>query len=343
MIRTGELAKRTGLTIRTLRYYDSIGLLKPSGRSDSGYRLYDDKDIARLRNIQALRDLGFPLSDIRKMLDAGDVPVAEIVSRQVHALEQEIARAAEIRDRLSVLQNRVVAGPPPKADDWLSVLELMTVHRKYMTASEFKLISERRKEVESKWVPLMEEIRAAIKEQVPPDSARAQSLARRSMDISMRWMQNDSDLVARWWTMSVQEGATRQLNGVGPEIQGYIARAVRLRHTVLMKHLTIDDISRLHKGLEERWAALEKAAKKAIRQKLSLDSDPVRRLVVQWNELMDDLTDHDPIIRKKFITALESEPFLQLGSPLSPEVRSFVRRAGARLETDLPHRAPKSR
>lgn len=343
MIRTGELAKRTGLTVRTLRYYDAIGLLTPSGRSDAGYRLYNDGDIARLRNIQALRDLGFPLSDIQRMLDAGDVPLAEIVARQVHALNQEISRAAEIRDRLSVLQDRVAAGRTPKTEDWLPVLELMTVHRKYMTAREFKLISDRRKEVEAKWLPLVAEIRLAIQEQAPPSSARAQSLARRSMDISMRWMQNDADLVARWWTMSAAEASTRQLNGVEPDVQRYIAQAARLRHTALLKYLSLDDISRLHKGLEERWACLEKAARRAIRQKLALDSEPVRQLVTQWSALMDDLTDHDPELRKKFITALESEPFLQLGSPLSADVRSFVRRAAAHLKSNLSPRSSESR
>jgi hypothetical protein len=50
-LKVGELAKRTGLTIRALHYYDNIGLLRPSGRSDSGYRLYNQSDVARLHGI----------------------------------------------------------------------------------------------------------------------------------------------------------------------------------------------------------------------------------------------------------------------------------------------------
>lgn len=342
MIKTGELAKRSGLTIRTLRYYDSIGLLKPSARSDAGYRLYGGEDIARLRHIQGLRDLGFPLADIRKMLDAENAPISEIVARQLQVLDREITRASELRDKLSVLQNRVDSPHPPKAEEWLPVLDLMSAHRQYMTASEFKLISDRRKEVEAKLLPLVEETRAAIQAQAPPDSPRAQGLARRWMDISMHWMQNDCNLVERWWHMSAKEAASKVLTGGEPEIQRYIAKAVELRHAVLLKYLTLDEMKRLHKGLEDRWAALEKAARKAIKQKLALGSAQVHQLVDQWNGLMDDLTDHDPTIKKKFITALESEPFLQLGSPLSPEVRSLVRRAGADL-TALGRIAPQKK
>lgn len=57
-LKVGELARRCGLTVRTLHHYDQIGLLRPSARSDSGYRLYDRTDIARLHRIQVLRKLG---------------------------------------------------------------------------------------------------------------------------------------------------------------------------------------------------------------------------------------------------------------------------------------------
>jgi DNA-binding transcriptional MerR regulator len=64
VIRVGELARRAGLTVRALHHYDSLGLLKPSARADSGYRLYSAADVARLHQIQALRRFGMPLADI---------------------------------------------------------------------------------------------------------------------------------------------------------------------------------------------------------------------------------------------------------------------------------------
>jgi len=64
----GELARRCGLTVRTLHHYDAIGLLKPSLRSDAGYRLYDRDSVERLHRIQAPRQLGLPLADIGTVL-----------------------------------------------------------------------------------------------------------------------------------------------------------------------------------------------------------------------------------------------------------------------------------
>ena len=63
--RVGELAGQTGLTVRTLHYYDEIGLLSPSHRSDAGYRLYTAGDVVRLQQIRSLRHLGFALEEIR--------------------------------------------------------------------------------------------------------------------------------------------------------------------------------------------------------------------------------------------------------------------------------------
>ena len=63
--RVGELARRTGLSVRTLHYYDEIGLLLPSRRTDGGHRLYTAGDVLRLQRIRSLQHLGFTLREIR--------------------------------------------------------------------------------------------------------------------------------------------------------------------------------------------------------------------------------------------------------------------------------------
>ncbi|HEU5230540.1 MAG TPA: MerR family transcriptional regulator [Ktedonobacteraceae bacterium] len=68
-----QIATRTGLTKRTLRYYEEVGLLPPTGRTEGNYRRYTEDDLQRLERIKKLRDLlGFSLSDIRALLDAED-------------------------------------------------------------------------------------------------------------------------------------------------------------------------------------------------------------------------------------------------------------------------------
>jgi len=68
-MRVGELARLAGLTVRTLHHYDEIGLLVPSGRSEAGYRLYREPELARLQQILVLRELGFELGAIRRLVD----------------------------------------------------------------------------------------------------------------------------------------------------------------------------------------------------------------------------------------------------------------------------------
>lgn len=79
-----EVSSLAGVSIRTLQYYDKIGLLQPTGRNEAGYRLYGDADLERLQQILLFRELEFPLKDIRKILESSDFD-------RDKALEQQIA------------------------------------------------------------------------------------------------------------------------------------------------------------------------------------------------------------------------------------------------------------
>lgn len=88
--KVGELAKLTGLTIRTLRYYDQIGLYSPSGYSDAGYRLYNESDLSRLQQILALKDLGLSLDEIKSILADDGYNPHEVVMLQIDRLKENI-------------------------------------------------------------------------------------------------------------------------------------------------------------------------------------------------------------------------------------------------------------
>lgn len=107
----GELAKLTQLSVRTLRHYDAIGVLPPSARTDAGYRLYDDADLLRLHAILLWRSLGFPLDEIRELLD-GEGEVAEALRTQRARLVEEVEAASGRLRALDAVLQRHEAGQP---------------------------------------------------------------------------------------------------------------------------------------------------------------------------------------------------------------------------------------
>lgn len=92
----GEVAELVGVTVRTLHHYDEIGLLRPSGRTHAGYRLYDPADLLRLQQILVYRGLGFPLDEIVVLLDDPAADEAAHLRRQHQLLTERIVRLQDM-------------------------------------------------------------------------------------------------------------------------------------------------------------------------------------------------------------------------------------------------------
>jgi DNA-binding transcriptional MerR regulator len=101
----GQLARRTGLPVRTIRYWSDIGAVPPSGRSSGGHRVYDTESVARLELVRALRELGLGLDEVRGVLER-EVTVADVAAAHVAALDARIRSLRLIRAVLSVVARR---------------------------------------------------------------------------------------------------------------------------------------------------------------------------------------------------------------------------------------------
>ena len=86
MITVHEVSKLTGVSVRTLQYYDKIGLLHPAKYTDSGYRLYDDAALVKLQQILLFRELEFPLKDIKLIMDSPDFDYRKALEQQINLL-----------------------------------------------------------------------------------------------------------------------------------------------------------------------------------------------------------------------------------------------------------------
>lgn len=96
-----DISEITGISIRTLRYYDEIGLLKPTELTDAGYRLYDDKALERLQEIMFFKELEIPLADIKKIMDNPDYDREQSLLTQKNLLEQKRNRLNGIIELIS--------------------------------------------------------------------------------------------------------------------------------------------------------------------------------------------------------------------------------------------------
>ncbi|MFI0242389.1 MerR family transcriptional regulator [Streptomyces sp. NPDC016845] len=105
LLTIGQLARRTGLTVRTIRFWSDEGVLHPATRSDGGYRLYDAESVARLELIRTLRELGLGLDDVRQVV-SGEKDIAAVAAAHVAALDAQIRVLRVNRAVLSTVAKR---------------------------------------------------------------------------------------------------------------------------------------------------------------------------------------------------------------------------------------------
>ena len=86
MYTAGELAKKLGVSARTVRFYDEKGILRPVGYSEAGYRIYDESSVEKLQKILMLRYLKFSLEQIKQMIEPGDIDVRQSLAEQERLL-----------------------------------------------------------------------------------------------------------------------------------------------------------------------------------------------------------------------------------------------------------------
>ena len=113
MMTVHEVSRLAGVSIRTLQYYDNIGLLHPAGFTDAGYRLYDDTDLETLQQILLFRELEFPLKDIRQIIRSPSFDRKKALDQQIGLLELKKDRLEKL---ISLARGIIAEGVKTKMD-----------------------------------------------------------------------------------------------------------------------------------------------------------------------------------------------------------------------------------
>lgn len=176
LLRIGEAAHATGLTVRALHHYDAAGLVRPSERTHAGHRMYAKQDVARLEQVTALRRAGLGLEDIAGALASGDVRAA--LEHRLAEVEQELAAGAHVRSRLRT-----------------AIEELKMIEQKL--AARATAVGETRiKQVEREWAELFAELDEHRTRGTGHADPAVQELAERGDGLFAEFHGGDPELIA---------------------------------------------------------------------------------------------------------------------------------------------------
>ena len=181
--------------MRALRYYDEIGLLSPSRRTEGGHRLYTAGDIVRLQRIKSLRALGLSLREIGEYLDGADVPPGRLIELHLARLRERIELQRRLCDRLEQVASWLRSGEEISSERFvetvMEVIEMSERLDKYYSPEQLEYLEARRREVgaeriresQVEWAELMENVRAEMEAGTDPSNERVQALAARWMGL----------------------------------------------------------------------------------------------------------------------------------------------------------------
>ncbi|UFJ42889.1 MerR family transcriptional regulator [Brevibacillus humidisoli] len=247
MISIKELKRKTGITDRTLRYYDSLGLLRPSGSTPGGHRLYSQQDIEKLYVILFLKQLGFRLSDIQQMLDMQTWSWESYLERQLQLVREQIAEW-QVRERR--LQEIVTIARFEGGLKTPLLYELIQLsmqpssvrdefRKTHFSEKERELIlrlpnTARNDEVSREWMGLLDEARRRLRDD--PASPEVQQLVERMIISTEKLLDGDEQLMKKLWDIRKSPEQSRQMHlyPLEPELLAFLDKAFDIyeqRHT----------------------------------------------------------------------------------------------------------------
>lgn len=232
--KVGELARRTGVSVRTLHYYDEIGLLTPSQHTDTGHRLYTERDVARLQQIRSLQQIGFRLEEIRACLTRSDFALLDVVERHLARLREQLLVQQRLCQRLEALAASLRQTGEAPVEQFLQTIEEMSMFEKYYTPEQMEYLKQRREQVgdeairavEKEWPELMARMRAEMEAGTDPADPRVQALARRWRELVDSFTGGDPGIEKSLRTMYEQEPTVHGMD-MAPmrELMAYVKKA----------------------------------------------------------------------------------------------------------------------
>lgn len=218
--RITEFARDAGVTVRALRLYDRLDLLKPAELTESGYRLYGEAELARLEQILALRFVGFTLEQIKELLGGSTPPLATALRMQRDVIVRRKRRLESALVAIDEAQRTLEAGK--QIDLWATLRNIIEVFevqndwewtKKYYSGEALERVEERQRTTpaavveqgQRDWTALIADVEQAVAGGIDPSSAEACNLAERWRALIAQFTQGDAGIqrgLNRMWSDS---------------------------------------------------------------------------------------------------------------------------------------------
>ena len=241
---TGEFARLAKITVRTLHYYDRFGLLRPTRRDHNGFRLYSERDFARLQQITTLKFIGFSLVQIKEILGQKEFDLAETLQLQRNIVEAQ-------RNRLNLALKAITRAEgvfqTAGRIDWESLTQIIEVinmeqntewTKKYYSDTAQAKIEERKnlwspelqERVTRDWAELVADIEKAMADGVKPTESRAQKLAARWRSLVTEFTGGNKEIHQGLNKMYADEKnwQTEWKKPFSDDVQNYIVEAMQV-------------------------------------------------------------------------------------------------------------------
>ena len=233
-----EFAKLTRVTVRTLHYYDQVGLLKPSFDRPNGYRVYTDSDLLRLQQIVTLKFMGFSLDEIRRLLDSKGYEAVKALKVQAEAVRDEIVRLREASRAIDQVLARLEKDGRIHKRKLIKIMEVIQMgedvkkawHEKFYTEEDLRRFRELGKkftpemmaEYQNRWAALIAEVKANLG--LDPASDKAQNLGKRWTALLDEVYGGQPELKAQIGKAYQAGAIPKGYNMIAPEVWDFIKK-----------------------------------------------------------------------------------------------------------------------
>ncbi|MGD7054175.1 MerR family transcriptional regulator [Sutcliffiella horikoshii] len=239
---SGKVAKKLGVSLRTVRYYDHIELVEPTKKDDSGRRLYSADDILQLQKVMLLKETAMPLKDIQKVLN--QITMERILLLHKEKLEEDLERLSLSLDHTHSLLNMIKLEKEIQWEHFIPLLGQDLEERRQQRAAEMEMVFSEEEQVVlqknlpkleddtvevAKWINIIKRIDLCLAEGKRPDSEEGQLIAEDVLILSEETFKGDAELAEKFWDVRKSEGVSSELGfyPVRQEVLEFLEEAMK--------------------------------------------------------------------------------------------------------------------